>query len=486
MSPAELLRRWGLVVVFALASLVFWQAARSRDIDDSDTAPIVYEQQLATPVLSARRVPRSLQAPLAEDALAPTLDQLVARTPPKSCLLVEVGGRLVNPSMNVDESVVPASNLKVFTTAAALAELGPDFRFVTRVAADAAPVGGVVEGNLYLIGSGDPFLSTDDWWLQYDNQDGRYHTRLEDLADQVAAAGVTSVTGAVVGDESWFDGVRQGPWAERLVVGQQSGPLSALSVNEGFAAWPAVYPGSPRQRSPTDNPPLHAATVLAQLLAERGISVGSTAAGVAPPSAVDVTEISSPPLSDVALHINSYSSNFGAELVTKQLGRTVAGDGSTGAGSAVVLQVLAAEGVPTEGLVIVDGSGLSDTNRITCRAMGAILNDAGLDSPLGHSLSVGAERGSLEDRFVDTAAADRVYAKTGTLNNASALSGFVRSTTDPGVTPTFAYVANFIADDAVGPVTQAEQLQQELVVALTTYPSGPPVEALSPEAAQPS
>ncbi|MFV0525406.1 MAG: D-alanyl-D-alanine carboxypeptidase/D-alanyl-D-alanine-endopeptidase [Acidimicrobiales bacterium] len=487
MSAAQLLRRWGLVVLFGLTSLMFWLAASTRDIDDSDTAAVIYDQQLTTPVLSARRVPRSLQAPVAEDALAPALEQLAAQTPPQSCLLVEVGGRTVNPSMNVDESVIPASNMKVLTTAAALAELGPEFRFVTRVAADAAPVAGVVQGNLYLIGSGDPFLSTDDWWTQYDDQDGRYHTRLEDLADRVAAAGVTSVTGAVVGDESWFDGVRQGPWAERLITGQQSGPLSALTVNEGYVAWPAVYPGSPRQRSPTDNPPLHAATMLAQLLAERGISVGSTGAGAAPAAAVDIAEVQSPPLSEVVLHINSYSSNLGAELLTKQLGRTVTGEGSTAAGSGVVLQILQEQGVPTDGLVIVDGSGLSDANRITCRAMGTILNTAGLDSALGRSLSVGAERGSLADRFVDSPAADRVYAKTGTLNNTSALSGFVRSANDPGVTPMFAYVANFIADDvANGQGVRVEQLQQDLVVALTTYPSGPPVEELSPEAARPS
>lgn len=466
-----------MVALLALTALVSWQMAERRDTDTVSFVPIAYERTLATPMWSARRIPRTLQAPVVDDAIRPTLDALISGSPATSCLLVRSGDRIIQPASNVTMPLVPASNQKLFTTFAAFQLLGPEFRFRTTVLADSAPVDGVVVGNLYLVGDGDPFLTTDDWWAQYEHLDGRHHTRLESLVERIVAAGVTEVTGSLIGDESAFDAVRQGPWADRLIVSKQSGPLSALTVNEGFVAWPSDPTGSSRQRSETDNPPLQAASTLAQLLAAAGITIGGVEAGVAPVARVEIAAIESPNLVDLVTHINSYSSNIGAELLLKKLGQVQQGEGSTPAGAATVFDLLTVAGIPTAGLVINDGSGLAETDRITCAAMSAILTATGPESDFARTLSVGGERGSLAARFAGTPGAGAVLAKTGTLNDATALSGFIASANDADVALSFAYVANesFIIGEE-----EVLGLQDVFAVGLTAYPGRPTLDTLSP------
>lgn len=479
MQLGQLLRRWAPALLLAVVAFASWQEAERRDTDDASTERVGYDQTLTTPMLSARRIPATLRAPVIDDAVSPDLDALIAGSPPDSCLMATTDDRLLRPLSNPTAGLIPASNQKVLTTWVAVELLGPDFRYETTVVSPVAPTAeGVVEANLYLVGSGDPFLSTAEWWTQYEDNNGRHHTRLEDLADQVVAAGITSVTGQVVGDESLFDTARLGPWADRLIAAKQSGPLSALTVNEGFVDWPAIYPNSSRLRQETDNPPLHAASVFAQLLQERGVTIGGgLSAGTAPETASPVASILSPPLSDIITHINSYSSNMGAELLLKRIGLTRAGSGSTAAGAQVMLDVLNEREIPTEGLVIDDGSGLAESDRLTCQALSAILTSAGPDSVLARSMAIGAERGSLLNRFVDTPAAGAVFAKTGTLNDATALSGYIQSQRESDVQISFTYLANaefIITDEAV------RALQDEFVVALTSFPAGPTIDQLSP------
>jgi len=484
-APARIVRRWGVVALLGVVSLASWQAADRTDAADARTEPVAYSQQLATPLLSARRVPRTLQAPVADAALEPSLEAAIAGSPPDTCLVVEDGGRLLSPSNNVAASLTPASNQKLLTTFVALELLGAEFRFRTTVRADAAPAGGVVTGNLYLVGAGDPFLSTDSWWAQYDDPEGRFHTRLEELADAVAAAGVTQVTGSLVGDESLYDTQRTVPsWADRLISSNQSGPLSALSVNEGFTDWPERTPESTGRVRSAD-PPADAATVLKDLLAARGVIVaGPGAAGATPPAAVEVAAVESPPLADIVTHINSFSSNLGAELLLKRLGLYGAGQGTTEAGAGVVLSQLAARGIPTDGVQVFDGSGLSEADRLTCQTLAAVLRRAGPDSPLASSLSIAGVRGSLAERFdPDDPAYQLVLAKTGTLNDVLALSGFVESSTDPDEHLAFALVAN--ADQIVNDPA-ARAVQDALVSALTGYPQAPSIEILGPLPPTPS
>ncbi len=482
------LRRWLPLAVLITISVVAWRVADIVDVDNASVNPIRYDNELATPVLSARRIPETLRAPVIDANLQPAIAALVNGSAGNQiCLTVEVDDRVL-AEVSQTTPLVPASNEKLLTTYVALKLLGPDYRFTTSVRSDVAISQGVLDGNLYLVGGGDPFLSTDDWWTQYAEASGRAHTRLEDLADAIVATGLTQVTGSLVGDESLFDSVRTGPWPQRLIDQRQSGPLSALAVNEGHTRWPQEYV-SATQRQQTDNPPLHAADQLAALLRERGVTIGGTDAGLTPATALVIAAVNSPPLLDIITHINSYSSNFGAEIVLKHLGLQVAGVGTTKAGAQAVFDTLQAEGFTVAGLSVLDGSGLADgvdldsdgipeQDLLTCTLLAEVLDKAEPDSDFARSLSIGGERGSLLTRYEDSPAAGQIFAKTGTLNDVSALSGYVESISEPGTTIIFSYVVN---GREAGISVSLKDLQRPFIEQLAAYPVGPTIADLDPE-----
>ncbi|MGH9187537.1 MAG: D-alanyl-D-alanine carboxypeptidase, partial [Acidimicrobiales bacterium] len=174
----------GLVLV-AVGSLV---TAVRVDAERSSTTRT--PAAAVTPVLSARRVPELLAAPVADRRLTAALDDLLARTPGSLCLTVAAGGRPVY-TRNPSEPLVPASLAKLMTAVVALELLGPDTTFRTAVTAAAAPADGVV-GDVYLIGGGDPLLETDPYELHFKHQP-QTRTDFESLADAIVAAGVTEV-----------------------------------------------------------------------------------------------------------------------------------------------------------------------------------------------------------------------------------------------------------------------------------------------------
>lgn len=481
MGVAKLVRRWGLPVLLAVVALGAWQAADRADFDQVDTSSVDYERSLSTPMLSGRRVPRTLRAPVSDELISAEIDRITqVINGRQACVAVRNNDRSLGQVIDPVGGVIPASNQKILTTWAAIEVLGPDFVFTTRVASPATAIDGVLDGDLYLIGAGDPFLVTETWIPQFEVTLDRYHTRLEALADAVAAAGVIQVNGSVVGDESLFDDVRYGPWDNRLIVQKQSGPLSALTVNEGFNDWPEAYRSTLLRRE-TDNPPVHAASVFAQLLQERGVSIGGApAAGVTPADSIEITSINSPPLADLATHINSYSSNIGAELLLKRVGLERLGVGSTEAGAQVMTELLVGRGLPMNDIVLTDGSGLSEDNRLTCNLIAGLLSTEGPDTELGQSFAIGAVRGSLLERFVDAPADGLVLAKTGTLQGVRSLSGYVRSDAGDSGDGRYLSFAQILNDDDVVEDELVVAAQDDLVNALVTYPAGPSIEELSP------
>ncbi len=486
-SVPVLLRRWLPLVLLTVLAFGAWGASQAADTDEVSVTPIVYDNDLGTPLLSARRIPETLQAPIADDALDPAIRSFIAELQAaqpdlQTCLVVEVDGRvLVNEGANL--ALIPASNQKLITTYVALEVLPADTRFVTRVSRQGEITDGVLDGDLYFVGGGDPFLVTDSWRTQFIERDDegnvvepvyeRAWTRLEDLADQIAATGIASITGSIVADESLFDSERNGPWAERLILQNQSGPLTALAVNEGFVTW-AENSATFSARTRADDPALHAANVLRQLLTDRGITIGSTSTGTEPSGVVDVASLQSAPLIDLITHVNSWSNNYGAEILLKHIGLAVEGQGSTAAGAQAVTATLSAD-FDLAGVDIYDGSGLSEDNRLTCSLLNEILIASGIDSPLAQSLSIGGERGSLAFRHVDTDADGNVFAKTGTLNPSTALSGFVISADEPDVVLTFAYISN-----AELVAATVRDVQEPFIEDLTEYPEAPSTDVLDP------
>ena len=188
MQPKQ--RRFVVPCVFALIALVFGWAA-VQEGSGTPTAAAGAEKPAkgpTTPLLSARRLAPYLVAPIADAALRTQLDEVVASSPEATCLTVSVGGRTIYEH-NPDMALVPASTEKLVTATAALSVLGRDTRFTTRVVAGSEPHDGVVDGDLVLVGGGDPVLATKPYADHFRNQP-QIRTSLEELADRVAAAGV--------------------------------------------------------------------------------------------------------------------------------------------------------------------------------------------------------------------------------------------------------------------------------------------------------
>lgn len=429
-----------------------------------------------TPVLSARRVPDLIAAPVARRRLVAALDELMALTRGTACLTVTAGGETVYAA-NETISLAPASLAKLPLAITVLDVLGEDTNFRTVVGASSAPVAGVVDGDLYLVGSGDPLLMTDDYAVHFEHQP-QTRTDFETLADAVVAAGVTRVLGGIVGDASRYDDQRYvDAWPNRFIAQDQSGPLSALTVNDGWVAFPP-HPGtSIPDEEPAPDPAVHSATVLRDLLAERGVTLeGGARAGTAPTDIVDVAAVESPPMREIVGQMLRESDNQTAELLVKEVGVVQRGSGSTTAGIDVVQEHMASLGLPVEGVTPVDGSGLADGNGTTCVLVQSILDHAGPTSSLAGGLPVAGSSGTLTERFADVPAG-HMRAKTGTLRDVTALAGYVE--TLPGAQLSFTFVMNLHGGDLLGPGDV--ELQDELISVLLSYPDVPVLSVIGPQ-----
>ncbi|MEZ5372216.1 MAG: D-alanyl-D-alanine carboxypeptidase [Microthrixaceae bacterium] len=328
--------------------------------------------ELATPMLSARRVPQLVLRPIADAKAAAALQPIADQSPPDSCISIgQAGGSVYE--LRADQPLTPASNLKLVVGATALEVLGPDTTLTTRVVADADPVDGTVQGDLYFVGGGDPILETGNYdaALRFTPQP---HTPLERLADGIRAAGVTRIAGGIVGDDGRYDTVRTvESWDPIDLANGEVGPLSALSVNDARdrtdASDLAEIAGAANSE-PAEDPPAHAAEVLRELLLARGVTVdGGFSSGEAPDEARQIAAIESPPVVDLVAQMLRFSDNNTAELLLKEVGREAGGEGSTEAGLEVEREKLDEWGIDTEGVVLVDGSGLSSSNRATCNML---------------------------------------------------------------------------------------------------------------------
>jgi serine-type D-Ala-D-Ala carboxypeptidase/endopeptidase (penicillin-binding protein 4) len=302
-------------------------------------------------------------------------------------------------------SLAPASNEKLAVTYAALSGLGPEFRIETDVVGRGEQDGAIWRGTLLLVGRGDPTLSS---------------RGLASLATQVRAAGITRVTGGVLGDESFFDSRRTAPGWKRWFYVNQSPPLSALTVDR------ARYAGRASR-----NPALSAALLFRAALRRAGVYVvGGAGTGVEHGDELPLASLESPPLAAIVRWMDRQSDNFTAELLLKQLGTEIATPGTTASGSAYVAQTLAAAGIPLAGVRIADGSGLSLLDRVTVREQAGILRAAWADPDVRPSffaaLPVAGRSGTLSHRMRRPPARGHVVAKTGSTQQASALSGYVK------------------------------------------------------------
>ncbi len=473
---------FALIPAVGLFALFNWAEGA---VDDNEPAPPPPSTLVAPPpppaalstsMLSLRRFPTVLSRELNMSDFEQTVVPFLATLNDRSCAAISVDAILIG-ARNADVAVIPASNQKMIVAAAALDVLGAENRLTTSVSAGARPVDGVVSGDLFLVGGGDPLLSSD--WYPTSSME-RYAvlspTSLDTLANSVRDAGVTQITGGVVGDGSRYDDEFFAPGWGVGVAGLEAGPYDALMANDS-----RVLNDNQRASDPNEG----AAREFTRLLQERGISIaGGASSGVATPEATVIASIESSPVAEIVAEMLANSDNNTAELLMKEIGFVGEGVGSREAGARVMTAKLAEWGIETTNIVLSDGSGLSLDNRLTCAAILAVLQRHSPTSPLGGALPIAGETGTLRDIFTDHSVAGRLTGKTGTLNNppfnadppaVKALSGYLPVEGGTAVEYTLILNGPTISDQS-----EYRPIWNDLAEALDTYPSGATPAQLGP------
>lgn len=412
-----------------------------------------------------------------------------------------------------DRALRPASTMKMLTAATALRTLGPSYRFPTWIMADGEVEGdGVLKGNLYVKGQGDPTMVTERMWRM-----------LVDLKMR----GVKRVEGDLIFDDSYFgDGAEIAGWdneEDRQDGPTYAAPLGALSVNynvlaltvhSGTAAGEAVVvetdtpsaavvidnrmiTGNTKSRTtvhmersldPTGkiatfrltgtwnidrdpevwrksvaDPLTHYMGTFRSIAKQVGLEVrGSYRAGLTPKDAKLVYRFDSEPLSEILADMNKLSQNFIAETVLRAVGAETRGlPGTTAKGIASVTNYLDSLGVPATGYQLVNGSGLSRQVLLRPSTLDRVLVDMWNSPEVGteflYTLSVGGRDGTLRSRFKDGGMEGRVRGKTGTLSGVTCLAGYVEAS--DGKT----YAFSFFVNDVNGALSRAKRAHDKLV-----------------------
>jgi serine-type D-Ala-D-Ala carboxypeptidase/endopeptidase (penicillin-binding protein 4) len=403
-------------------------------------------------------------------------------------------------SRNAGKLFMPASNQKLLTSAVALAQLGPDYRYRTVLVAHAVVADGVLEGDLGVIGRGDPSVSDH---MRHDAM-----IPLREIADSVSAHGIRRIRGKLVAEGNAFpEPVLGYGWSWDDLESDYSAATDELLFNEGFSTviiraghapgdsvqietrptrtWPRLRASvttvtpPPAARDSTALIPrprvvvtkdtvtgevivtgtiaagdsvIEAVThrdpdaayiaALREALIDKGIGIGDEAVSGAPPSDT-VAVFFSPPLSDILPIFLKPSQNQIGEMLFKTLGLERGTVGTTNAGRHVIEAQLKAWGARDDGYVVRDGSGLSRYDYVSPETIVHVLDAMrrARTFPLFYqSLPIAGIDGTIENRMRGTPAENNVHAKTGSVAQARSLSGYVRAL--DGDTLMFSVLAN--------------------------------------------
>jgi serine-type D-Ala-D-Ala carboxypeptidase/endopeptidase (penicillin-binding protein 4) len=409
-----------------------------------------------------------------------------------------------------DTRLIPASNRKLFTSAAALEILGDNYTIPTIISADAKPdANGLISGNIYIIGNGDAILSLDD---------------LSTFAADLKEAGVKEVSGDLIGDATLFtDGPYPEGWGVDYLSDDYAAQIAALEVNEGVinvAVTPGTAVGQPASVVLTppatyvpvvntcttlavdgttnclvqrpynknevditgtvklgdtvppiditvDNPSLYCINILSQDLSAAGIKVdGTLRLAKAPSTAVQLAEHDSVPMSQYIKIMNKPSDNLQAESLLRILGAVKGVDGSFAGGSAVENGFFATCGITPDECIFADGSGVTRLDQVSAHAIIKLLTAMATKPDFQtyyDSLPIAGVDGTLKNRMIGTVAQGNVHGKTGTVRFCHALSGYL--TDKAGHLLAFSIINNNFAC----PVSEVNRIQDTIAEKLVTY-----------------
>lgn len=423
---------------------------------------------------------------------------------------------------NENRFFLPASNMKLFTTALALEKLGPDYRFETRLMEEPS-------GDVALVGAGDPSMSGRVYPYQRDAAPAPPLKAIEELADQAVAAGLSRVRGDIVGDDRLYPWAPFPPnWSQSDAAGESGAPVSALSVADNFitvTVAPGATPGALAALSLTppleyfaidnrvatiagkgearirvsrvpgarqlllegtipagaasatvnvavDDPALYAACALYDALTRRGVSIDgqpvarhrSASEAYEPPQGKTLATRLSPPASELIQMTDKVSENLHAELLLREVGRIEHKSGSLDNGLAAMSAFLAGIGASASESRMDDGSGLSRnalvTPRLVTRLLSYMYASKWRDTWVA-MLPVGGQDGTLSRRLCCVSDAVLIHAKTGTLNRAIALSGYAHSKTRGWL------AFSILLNDFAAPSAEAQAFVDKIALTLT-------------------
>ena len=422
---------------------------------------------------------------------------------------------------DADHHFAPASNTKLYTSAAAFFLLGSDYRYITPVLAAGPVNNGVLNGDLIVVGVGDP-----SWSARMREGDGT--SVFKGWADSLSARGITRITGNIVGFDGTTDGIPYGAgWMWDDEPFWYGAPISSLMFNENVVDITIVpNPGGtpelllnpvtdyvtiinnlttldtlnnpdslkadrelsrPRGSnvvtldgiSPPDTvetavaveePVLFTVTVLKETLMAAGIAVDGEpvqqyrfAPDREPLMIVGDTlfTFASPRLGEIVYYLNKDSQNLIAENLLRTVSVGAEGGASAEAGLEKLRPVWSFMGIDTNTIFLRDGSGVSHYNRVTPRATVNLLRFMHGDTTFFQSLPIAGIDGTLENRMVGGPAQGRVFAKTGTLTHAHTLSGYLIQT--GGDTVAFSIMTNDYLTSGVEVDAYADRLCELLV-----------------------
>lgn len=360
------------------------------------------------------------------------------------------GVLIVNPrtgdtlySRNAGKLFMPASNMKIITSAAALTLLGPDYRYRTTFLTDGEVRDSLLDGNLLVIGRGDPTVS--------DRMRGTATTVMDALADSLRAHRIRQISGSLARVGNAFPDSIYGYGWEWDDLGEYYGAgVDELIFNEGMAPTKLRPPPDTARDSlysgPAKSPAKAYLEALHDALVRKSIRMDGTVRDsvLSTPFKMDTLFVLvSPPLRDILPALMKPSQNQIAEILLRTIGLERGGLGTADSARKIVGKQLLAWGVQPDGFVIRDGSGLSDQDLLTPETIVRVLDRIQRDTAFAayyNSMPIAGVDGTIDTRMKGTPAEGNVHAKTGTLSKARSLSGYV--TTADGERLIFSILAN--------------------------------------------
>ena len=347
------------------------------------------------------------------------------------------GVLIVNPrtgdtiySKNAGKLFMPASNMKIITSAAALTLLGPDYTYKTTFLADGPVRDSLLDGNLLVIGRGDPTIS--------DNMRGVATTIMDALADSVRAHGIRQVTGSLARVGNAFpDSIHGYGWEWDDLGEYYAAGVDELIFNEGMAPTSLRPPPDTVRDSlysgPAKDPGTGYLNAFNDALVRKHITVEAGVADSIMPTPLKMDTLfvfTSLPMRNIIPALMKPSQNQIAEILLKTIGLERGGMGTADSARKIVGQQLLLWGVQPDGFAIRDGSGLSRHDLVSPETLVKVLDRIQQDTAFAvfyNAMPIAGVDGTLKDRMKGTPAEGNVHAKTGSIAESRALSGYVTS-----------------------------------------------------------